>query len=201
MWWSVGQSWIPANPSLPSVWRTKKSIQRKLIRFGFSGLFDFVFLCCPNKLNSLFSLLSHHEDCLYVQAWHRADIWCTESLSRREGRKIGKAEWWLIAGLHQSVMVHGSCIFVLWGYREVKWSEGVLVTKKVACHPEVLSRYLTCCRLLVCRAELFADLIGCDDSPALVLNGTVFQFLGSTVIPRLTKIIRSGITFVSRNLR
>jgi len=54
------QSWISANLSLPSFWRTKKSIRRKSIRFGFTGLFDFHFLnFC--QINS-FSLLFHHED-------------------------------------------------------------------------------------------------------------------------------------------
>jgi hypothetical protein len=41
---SVRQSWIPANPSLPSFRRTKKTIRRKPLGFGFSGLFDFLFL-------------------------------------------------------------------------------------------------------------------------------------------------------------
>ena len=36
---------------------------------------------------------------LHVQAWHRTDIWWSESLSRSEGRKISRNEWWLIADL------------------------------------------------------------------------------------------------------
>ena len=40
---------IPANPSLPSFWRTKTAIRRKPTCFGFSALFDFLFLNCPNK--------------------------------------------------------------------------------------------------------------------------------------------------------
>jgi len=32
-------------------WRTKKNIRRKLIGFGFSGLFDFLFLSGPNKIS------------------------------------------------------------------------------------------------------------------------------------------------------
>ena len=48
---SVRWSWIPANPSLPSFWRTKKIIRRKQIGFGFSGLFDFLFLSCHNKIS------------------------------------------------------------------------------------------------------------------------------------------------------
>ena len=51
---SVRRSWIPANPSLPSFWRTKKSIRRKPIGFGFSGLLDF-FLSCPNKISVIWT--------------------------------------------------------------------------------------------------------------------------------------------------
>jgi len=64
--WSVRRSWIPANPFLPSFWRTKKSTRRRPTGFGFSGLFCFIFLICLNKffckVNSLVSLLFHHED-------------------------------------------------------------------------------------------------------------------------------------------
>ena len=43
--------------------------------------------------------------------------------------------------------------------------------------------------------------LGLDtDYPDLVVGGFYYS-LPNTVIPRLTKIIRSGITFVSRNLR
>ena len=35
---------------------------------------------------------------LQVQAWHRADIWWSESPSRSERQKISRSEWWLIAG-------------------------------------------------------------------------------------------------------
>ena len=49
IWWSVRRSWIPANPSLPSFWRTKKSIRRKPIGVGFSSLFYFLFLICHNN--------------------------------------------------------------------------------------------------------------------------------------------------------
>jgi len=45
------------------------------------------------------------------------------------------------------------------------WSEDVLVTRKKACRPEAISRYLTCCSSLVCIAELFANLVDGDDSP------------------------------------
>jgi len=43
--------WILANPSLLPFWRTKKSIRHKPIGFGFSGLFDFLFLSCPNSIS------------------------------------------------------------------------------------------------------------------------------------------------------
>ena len=45
-------------------WRTKKSIRRKPIGFGCSGLFDFLFFELPHKfckVNLLFSLLFHHK--------------------------------------------------------------------------------------------------------------------------------------------
>jgi hypothetical protein len=47
--WSDRGGWIPANPSLPSFLKDQICIRRKLIGFGFSGLFDFLFLSCPNK--------------------------------------------------------------------------------------------------------------------------------------------------------
>jgi hypothetical protein len=46
IWRSVRRSWIPVNRSVPSFWRTKKSIRRKPSGFGFSGLLDFLFLSC-----------------------------------------------------------------------------------------------------------------------------------------------------------
>jgi len=133
MWWSVGRCLIPANPSLLSFWRTKKSIRRKPAGFGFSGLFCFLFLSCLNKIfckvNSLFSLLFHHEDLALGSDWHRADIWWSESLSRSERRKISRTEWWLIAGLYQSGMVRRSGIFVLWG-------QGNHMVWRCSCHKE-----------------------------------------------------------------
>jgi len=63
--WSVRRSWIPANHSLPSFWRTRKLIRHRLTGFGISGLFYRLFLSCLNnffcKVNSLFSSLFHHE--------------------------------------------------------------------------------------------------------------------------------------------
>ena len=59
------------------------------------------------------------------------------------------------------------------------WSEDVLVTRKVACRSETLSRYLACCSSLVCIAEFFANLVDGDDSPTPGLNGAIFQFLRS----------------------
>jgi len=59
------------------------------------------------------------------------------------------------------------------------WSEDVLVTRKEACRPKAINRYLARCSSLVCTAELLANLGDSDDSPALVLNGAIFQFLGS----------------------
>ena len=61
------------------------------------------------------------------------------------------------------------------------WSEDVLVTRKVACHPKAISRYLACCSSLVYIAELFANLTEGEDSPALGLDGVIFQFLGSRI--------------------
>jgi hypothetical protein len=48
---------------------------------------------------------------------------------------------------------------------EIVWSENVLVTRKKACRPEVINRYLACCSLRVRIAELFANLVEGDDSP------------------------------------
>ena len=61
------------------------------------------------------------------------------------------------------------------------WSEDVLVTRKEVCRPKILSRYLACCSSLVCIAQLFANLEEGDDSPALGLNGAIFQFLASRI--------------------
>ena len=41
----------PGKPSLLSFWSTKKNIRRKPIDFGFSGLFYFHFMSCPNKFS------------------------------------------------------------------------------------------------------------------------------------------------------
>jgi len=61
------------------------------------------------------------------------------------------------------------------------WSEDILVTRKGACRPKAFSRYLAFCNSLVCIAELFANLVDDDDSPALDLDGVVFHFLGSRI--------------------
>jgi hypothetical protein len=76
-------------------------------------------------------------------------------------------------------VVHRSSIFVLWGQKENIWCEDVLVTRKEACRPEAISGYFACCSSLVCSAELSANLVDGDDSPALGLNGAIFQYLGS----------------------
>ena len=49
--------------------------------------------------------------------------------------------------------------------------------------PKAFNRYLACCSSLVCTAKLLANL-GDADSPALVLNGAIFQFLGSRIFFR-----------------
>jgi len=65
------------------------------------------------------------------------------------------------------------------------WSEDVLVRRKEACRPEAFSRYLACCSIdVVFIAELFASLVDGDDSPAVGLNGAIFQFLGSRIFSR-----------------
>ena len=56
------------------------------------------------------------------------------------------------------------------------WTEYVLVTRFAA--------YLKCCILHVCISELFASLVGCDGSPALCLDGNIFQILGSIIFPK-----------------
>ena len=61
------------------------------------------------------------------------------------------------------------------------WSEDVLVTRKEACRPKAFSRYLACCRSLVCIAEMFANLVEGDESPGLGLTGIIFLFLGSRI--------------------
>ena len=66
------------------------------------------------------------------------------------------------------------------------WFEDVLVTRKEACRPAGFSRYLVCCSLLACSAELFAKLVDGDDSPALGSDGAIFQFLGSRIFSGAT---------------
>jgi len=61
------------------------------------------------------------------------------------------------------------------------WSEDVLVTGKEAYRPEAISRYLAFCTSLVCIAELFANMVEGDDSPALSLNAAIFKFLWSRI--------------------
>ena len=61
------------------------------------------------------------------------------------------------------------------------WSEDVLVTTKESCRPEAFSLYLACASSLVCIAELFANSVDSEDSPALGWNGAIFQFLGSRI--------------------
>jgi hypothetical protein len=152
MLWSVRRSWITANPFFPSFCRTKKRIRLKPPGFGLSDLLDSLFPSCLKiifKVNSLFSLLFHYEDLDLVQAWHRAGIWLSESISRSERRKISRTEWWLIAGLHQSRIVHRNIIYVPWSQREIVWSEDVHVTRERACRPAAISRSRVCCSLIV----------------------------------------------------
>ena len=59
------------------------------------------------------------------------------------------------------------------------WSGDVLVTRKEACRPAGISRYLACCSSLEYNAELFANFLDGDDRPALGLNGDIFKFLWS----------------------
>jgi len=61
------------------------------------------------------------------------------------------------------------------------WSEDVLVTRKEACRPKAFSRYLACCSSFICTAELFANLVGGEESSALDLNRTIFHYLGSRI--------------------
>ena len=62
------------------------------------------------------------------------------------------------------------------------WSEDVLVTRKEACRPAAISRYLASCSSLEYSAELFANFLDGDDRPALGLNGDILKFLGSGMI-------------------
>ena len=50
-------------------WRTKNSIRRKPIGFGFSGLFDFLFLSCPNKFSAKWT--SYFLCCSTTSNWLR----------------------------------------------------------------------------------------------------------------------------------
>jgi len=61
------------------------------------------------------------------------------------------------------------------------WSEDVLITRKEVCPLKAFSLYLACCSSLACTAELLANLVDGDDSPALGLNGALFQFLWSRI--------------------
>jgi len=56
------------------------------------------------------------------------------------------------------------------------WSKDGLVTRKKACRPEAISRYLACCSSFVCFAELFAIFLDGDDSP-WVRTELFFSFL------------------------
>jgi len=56
------------------------------------------------------------------------------------------------------------------------WSKDVLVTRKKACRPEAISRYLACCSSLVCTAELFVGMVDGDDSPCVRME-LFFNFL------------------------
>jgi len=60
---------------------------------------------------------------------------------------------------------------------EIVRSEDILVTRKQACRTEAINRFLACCSSLVCIAKLFGNSVEGEDSPALGLNGDVFQFL------------------------
>jgi hypothetical protein len=91
-------------------------------------------------------------------------IWL-ERHSRSKRRKISKTGWWLNAGIYRSWLVHRSSMCVFWDQREIIWFEDVLVTRKEACLPEAISRYLACCSSLVCISEWFANLVDGDDSP------------------------------------
>jgi hypothetical protein len=115
-------------------------------------------------VNSLFSLLLHHKNLDLVRAWHRADIWWSERISRSEWRKIRRKEWRLNVGLHQSRVVHRSSIYVSWRQRETVWFEDVHVTREKACRPAAISRCRACCSLLVF-SEQFSNLVDGDESP------------------------------------
>ena len=109
-----------------------------------------------------------------------ADIWCSESLRRSEWRKTNRTEWLVFtkAGL----FTWASSVSSSW--RKIALPEDVLVTRKRAFRPEGFSPCLAYCSSLVCIAELFANLVDGDDWPALVLNGAVFQFIGSRMFSR-----------------
>ena len=53
------------------------------------------------------------------------------------------------------------------------WTEYDLVTR--------ISAYLACCNLNVCNSKLFANVLDGEDSPAVSLNGNIFQLLGSRI--------------------
>jgi hypothetical protein len=54
-----------------------------------------------------------------------------------------------------------------------------------------------CCSSLICIAELFADLVECDDSPALGLNGGIFQFIGLECFQEPHESFIQGLRFVT----
>ena len=58
-----------------------------------------------------------------------------------------------------------SCGLQMFLLQEIVWSADVLVARKKACRPEVISRYLACCSSLVCIAEFFVNFVEGDDSP------------------------------------
>ena len=79
------------------------------------------------------------------------------------------------------------------------WPEDVLVTRKEACRPKEISHYLACCSSLVRVriAELFANLVGGDDSPVLDLNGAISQFLGSRTFSGSPRKLYPKVHFVT----
>ena len=204
----VWRNWIPANPSLPSFWRAKKSIRSKPIGFGFNGLFDFLFLSCPNK---------------FSVKWTRYFLYCTTTAfacrfrlgsalisdDRRASAEVNGEKrtelsnvWSLIftkAGWFTGAASVSSKIRVLWDLwplRQIVWSEYVPVTRKTTCRPEAISRYLASCSSLVCLAELFANLVDGDDSPWVWME-LFFNFLTAECFQRAHESFIQGLHFVA----